>query len=420
MSKIPFFLGGGGGGGGGGLGGISDAPSDGWLKDVSVAERSAARRAAMRELKPLLCELCKEACASQPEDLVGFFVNALERRPVFLSPLYHMERVGAVGGSMGSFEPPPDRASFDELVADVRARLVAPVDQSQFKVDHAFHNAKVERLELPAWWLPEDKWELVWFDDFNYVGLPDPRRWGFQTSCNRWVHDSTHQELQHYTAGRKENAWVQDGVLRITACRERLGGCDYTSARLHTQHKGDWLYGRVDICAKLPPCKRGLWPALWLLPTDSKYGRWPQSGEIDLMEHVGWTTPGTIYSSVHTAARNHGTRSHSQKKNCIPSAHDRFHVYSLIWREDGMDLCIDGVEVHSLGKGDTGKKGDAPWRDWPFDQRFFLLINLAVGGKWGGLHGVDESAFPVSLEIAYVRVYQQRQHKASNGQPKAA
>ncbi|KAJ1453542.1 hypothetical protein M885DRAFT_274848 [Pelagophyceae sp. CCMP2097] len=193
----------------------------------------------MRELKPLLCELCKEACASQPEDLVGFFVNALERRPVFLSPLYHMERVGAVGGSMGSFEPPPDRASFDELVADVRARLVAPVDQSQFKVDHAFHNAKVERLELPAWWLPEDKWELVWFDDFNYVGLPDPRRWGFQTSCNRWVHDSTHQELQHYTAGRKENAWVQDGVLRITACRERLGGCDYTSARL--------LVGRVGI-----------------------------------------------------------------------------------------------------------------------------------------------------------------------------
>ena len=156
------------------------------------------------------------------------------------------------------------------------------------------------------------------------------------------------------------------------------------------------MYGRIDVCARLPPCRRGLWPALWLLPTESKYGRWPKSGEIDLMEHVGWGQPGTVHTSVHTASRNHRTRTHSQRTTVIKDAHDKFHVYSLVWRKTGLSICVDGEVVHAFPR--DAVKGET-WESWPFDQRFFLLINLAVGGKWGGVKGVDDSVFPVSLEV---------------------
>ncbi|KAK7237841.1 glycosyl hydrolase family 16 protein [Aureococcus anophagefferens] len=379
----------------------------------------------MRELKPILCEMCKQACAGQPDDVGAFFVAYLEKRPVFLSPLYHLERFG----SMGSFEPPkaasprPDDEDRDPAPPP---RLPTP------RVDVDAHRLKVQRLALPAWWLPCERWKLVWHDDFDYDGPPDPRKWGFQTSCNRWIHDTDHAELQHYTSGRRENAWVEGGVLRVTARREPWGDHAYTSARLHTKLKGDWLYGRIEVCARLPPARRGLWPALWLLPTDSKYGRWPRSGEIDLCENIGWQPAGTIHTSVHTAVHNHRERTHSHAATTVADAHDKFHVYSLVWRPTQLLLCIDGETVHSFERGEapvrrskespgdddassraSGDSGatrgaEPECTDWPFDQRFFLLINLAVGGTWGGKHGVDDAALPASLEIAYVRVFQER------------
>jgi len=238
----------------------------------------------------------------------------------------------------------------------------------------------------------------VWRDDFNYDGLPDPKKWTFQTDCNKWVHDDEHSEQQRYTAGRLENARVGDGVLRVTARKEEKGGCAFTSARLAA--RCHCLYGRVEVCARLPPHVRGLWPALWLLPTDSAYGPWPRSGEIDLCENVGWKERGTIHSSVHTAASNHRDRTHRMATTVVDDAHDAFHVYALTWRPHELLISVDGATVHRVEREDSSSN------HWPFDKRFFLVLNLAVGGRWGGKMGVEDID-EASLEVAYVRVFRE-------------
>ena len=160
------------------------------------------------------------------------------------------------------------------------------------------------------------------------------------------------------------------------------------------------MYGRIEVCAKLPQHFRGLWPAIWLLPTDDAYGHWPSSGEVDIMEHVGWKEKGTVHAGVHTRTSNHRDKTHRTSSTVVDDAHDAFHVYSLVWRADGMDVFVDGDLVHTVLRSEEG--------DWPFDKRFYLLLNVAVGGKWAGKHGVDAAAFPATMEVAYVRVYRER------------
>lgn len=155
--------------------------------------------------------------------------------------------------------------------------------------------ANASDVDLSA---PMDKggWKLIWSEEFDYTGFPDSTKWSYDTEGN--VYQWGNNEAQYYTSGRKENAWVSDGVLRITALKEPMEGRSYTSARLITKGKGDWLYGRFEIRAKLPT-GRGTWPAIWMLPTDWEYGDWPKSGEIDIMENVGYD-PDTIVGSSHT------------------------------------------------------------------------------------------------------------------------
>ena len=155
------------------------------------------------------------------------------------------------------------------------------------------------------------------------------------------------------------------------------------------------MYGRIEVCAKLPPHHRGLWPAIWLLPTDDEYGHWPSSGEVDIMEHVGWNP--RAQSGVHADVEPPGQDAQDLYRSSGP-AHDAFHVYSLVWRVDGMDVFVAGTGPHRLRSE----------RGWPFDKRFYLLLNVAVGGKWAGKHGIDERAFPATMEVAYVRVYRER------------
>jgi len=148
---------------------------------------------------------------------------------------------------------------------------------------------------------PTGNYELVWSDEFNYSGLPDGSKWSYDTDGNAggWGNN----EAQFYTSGRLKNAEVKDGVLSINAIKEDYEGRKYTSARLVTRGKGDWLYGKVEVRAKLPD-GRGMWPAIWILPTDWSYGGWPASGEIDIMENVGYD-PFVIVASAHTQAYNH-------------------------------------------------------------------------------------------------------------------
>lgn len=236
--------------------------------------------------------------------------------------------------------------------------------------------------------------KLVWSDEFDYTGLPDSSKWSYDIGGSGWGNN----EKQYYTDKRLENASVKNGVLSITAIKENYEGLNYTSARLISKNKGDWKYGRFEIKAKLPK-GRGVWPAIWMLPTDWKYGGWPESGEIDIMEHVGYL-PDSVFGTVHTEAYNHVIGTQKGTRTARKDLTDAFHVYTLDWRKNEIKIFIDKEHYFTFH---NEKKS---YKEWPFDQPFHLLMNIAVGGNWGGKMGIDESIFPQSMEVDWVRVYQ--------------
>ena len=240
---------------------------------------------------------------------------------------------------------------------------------------------------------------LVWSDEFEENGSPDSARWSYDLgdgcpeNCG-WGNN----ELQYYSRDPK-NVRVEDGKLIIEAHKDSLGGKPFTSTKIISRDKGDWLYGRFEVKARLPRGK-GTWPAIWMLPTDWKYGGWPASGEIDIMEHVGYD-PGVIHGTIHTEAYNHIKQTQKEGKITIPDAQDAFHVYTVDWRKNQMDFYVDDKLYHTIVRD---PKDD--YKGWPFDQRFYLIMNIAVGGNWGGAQGVDPDIWPQRMEIDYVRVYQ--------------
>jgi beta-glucanase (GH16 family) len=242
------------------------------------------------------------------------------------------------------------------------------------------------------------EWELVWSDEFDYEGKPDPQKWGYDIGGSGWGNN----ELQYYTEG--ENAYVSDGVLRIEARKENYKGKEYTSTRLISKNKGDWLYGRFEVSVKLP-AGRGTWPAVWMLPTDWVYGNWPRSGEIDIMEHVGYE-PNVIHGTVHTDRYNHKKGTHIGESKYIEGVLDSFHTYAVEWYEDKILFFIDDTLYHRFSP--FVYTPDPGFQEWPFDKRFHLLINIAVGGDWGGAQGVADDIWPAVMEVDYVRVYQQK------------
>ena len=246
--------------------------------------------------------------------------------------------------------------------------------------------------------LSKTDWQLVWSDEFDYTGLPDPTKWSYDTDGNAtgWGNN----EAQHYTAGNPQNAYVADGTLKIVAIREIAGieGKNYSSARLVSKEKGDWRYGRFVIRAKLPT-GIGTWPAIWMLPTDWTYGGWPASGEIDIMENVGYD-PDTIVGSAHTQKYYHSIGTHKNGQIKCPTAYSQFHTYVLEWDAQEYRIFLDDEPFFTFKNEGTGSE------TWPFDQRFHLLLNLAIGGNWGGKMGIDDTKFPHTFEIDYVRVYQ--------------
>ena len=244
---------------------------------------------------------------------------------------------------------------------------------------------------------PVDKnWQFeaspVWSDEFDYTGKPNASKWGYDIGGSGWGNN----EAQYYTDS-ENNAKVDNGKLTITAIKEPFGGKNYTSARLVTKQKGDWLYGRVEVRAKLPSGK-GTWPAIWMLPTDWAYGNWPASGEIDIMEHVGYD-PNKVLFTIHTKDYNHNIGTQKGGSLVIPTAMTEFHKYRVDWTPYAVRGYFDDQLVFTFvneGKGSAA---------WPFDKKFHLLINLAVGGNWGGAQGIDDTIFPAVYEIDYVRVY---------------
>ncbi len=266
------------------------------------------------------------------------------------------------------------------------AALSAPVSaQNETERDHA-----------PA------GYAMVFHDEFDTDGMPDPNKWDYDTHRNEdgWYND----EAQYYARARSENERVERGVLVIQAHKEKLnrrefpdyGGQKYTSARLMTKGKAAWTYGFYEIRAKLP-CGVGTWPAIWMLPEKDGF-KWPDDGEIDIMEHVGFV-PGEVNQTVHTKGQNHSLGTHDLVKTQVPTACGQMHRYQLTWTPEYMVMGVDDVPRFGLVNN-----GDPAF--WPFDKPMYLLLNIAVGGVWGGEKGVKENAFPATMEVDYVRVYQ--------------
>lgn len=237
---------------------------------------------------------------------------------------------------------------------------------------------------------------LIWSDEFDGNQL-DPKRWeayvgnGCPGLCG-----FGNKELQYYTDD-SENVMVKDGKLIITARKQAKDKNEYTSAKVWTKGLESWKYGRIEVSAKLPE-GRGTWPAIWMLPEKNKYGGWPRSGEIDIMEHVGFDQ-GKVFGTIHTQSFNHMYATEKNDSIMVSDASEAFHEYAIEWREDRIDWFMDGQKYFTFHN--SGKNSD----DWPFDHRFYLILNIAVGGSWGGKHGVDDSIWPQTMEIDYVRVY---------------
>lgn len=239
----------------------------------------------------------------------------------------------------------------------------------------------------------DTSWKLVWRDEFNRPGLPDSTKWSYETGGHGWGNN----ELQFYTARRKKNARVEKGKLVIEAHKESFQNKNFTSARLVTKGKGDWTYGRMEVRAKLPR-GRGTWPAIWMLASTTPL-QWPDDGEIDIMEHVGFRQ-GYIHGSIHSKKYNHVIGTQKTDTIKINDCSTAFHVYALEWDSEHIDVFVDKVRYFRFANEHTGR--DA----WPFDQPFFLLLNVAVGGNWGGQKGVDPAIWPQRMEVDYVRIYQ--------------
>lgn len=239
---------------------------------------------------------------------------------------------------------------------------------------------------------PVKQYKLVWSDEFNYTGLPDSTRWGYDVGGHGWGN----HELEYYTANRLENARVENGKLIIEARKEEWQDMHYTSARLVTSNKAAWQYGKIEVKAKIPK-GLGTWPAIWTLADSIK--AWPDDGEMDIMEHVGYNQ-GTIHGTIHCKKYNHTINTQKGDTIKVADCSDNFHVYAIEWDKDSLNISVDDTIYFRFANEHTG------YDAWPFDNKMFLLLNIAVGGDWGGSKGVDETIFPVKMEVDYVRVYQ--------------
>jgi beta-glucanase (GH16 family) len=252
--------------------------------------------------------------------------------------------------------------------------------------------------------------ELTWSDEFDVDGAPNASKW----TVEEWLPGKVNAEDQAYTA-RSRNVRVEDGYLVIEAHKEDYKGGHYTSGRLHSSGKGDFLYGRIEVRARLPR-GQGTWPAIWMLSSKpfhyaSNCGEgtdwqgnddcdaWPNSGEIDIMEHVGYLQD-HVHSTVHTAA--YYWRIWNQRKGRIlmDDVSEAFHVYAVEWTPERIDIFVDDTAHLTYVNEGNG------WREWPFDQPFHVILNFAVGGAWGRAGGpIDDSVYPQKRLVDYVRVY---------------
>lgn len=226
---------------------------------------------------------------------------------------------------------------------------------------------------------------LVWSDEFNSPGVPDPAKWGYDIGAGGWGNN----ESQYYTS-RSDNATVSNGTLKIIAKKELYAGSNYTSARLLSKGKFSFLYGKLEVSAKLP-AGAGSWPAIWMLGDNFSTVGWPTCGEIDVMEQKG-SEFNRIYNTLHYAGRSGGSAIGTSY--LINNVTTEFHKYGLIWNSTSMQFLVDDVVYYTFQNASS----------LPFNQNFFLILNMAMGGNFAG--NIDPAFNSATMEVDYVRVYQ--------------
>jgi beta-glucanase (GH16 family) len=249
--------------------------------------------------------------------------------------------------------------------------------------------------------IPKGYARLVFQDEFSGTGFPDSTKWSY-CDKNNGIPGGVHQ---FYTKDRIENMYLEDGALNLVCRNDSFidnAGNMYpvTSGAIETRYKGDWKYCRIEVRAKIPYCS-GTWPAIWMMPTDDSYGYWPMSGEIDIMEHLG-NTPYSFYYTAHTAKYHNGSFDGTARGNHVvwSNAVSEWHVFALEWDENRIEWYCDGKLQYRI------RNNEDSWRAWPFDHRFYLILNFAYGYGWGTDGGYDLSGLPLSFQIDYVRVFQ--------------
>lgn len=238
-------------------------------------------------------------------------------------------------------------------------------------------------------------WTLIYSDEFTTDGLPDATKWTIDARPKGWING----EQQVYTDATHNNARVRNGNLVITGKKDFPTGnpdAPWSSARVISQGKMDFLYGKAEMRAKLPRA-RGSWPAFWLMPTTSAYGAWPKSGEVDILEHVG-NTFGKAMCAVHTENKNWTNGGNLGGNQLMPDVDTVYHVYGVEWSPDSLRFTHDGVGFYTYVNPQTN------WKDWPFDKPFFVILNIAIGGGMGGT--IVDADWPDSMQVDYVRISQ--------------
>ena len=234
-----------------------------------------------------------------------------------------------------------------------------------------------------------DNWSLV----MSLTKLVAPA--GLYGALKLAAMDGVITSFKNYTDGDSSNVFIKEGLLHIIAKKDAKAPKGYSSVRMN-QNKG-FLYGRLEVRAKLPP-GRGLWPAIWLMPDKASYGGWPKSGEIDLMENVGYA-PDSVHFTIHTEKYNHVKGTQKAAILIDSTLYSRFHDYALEWSPDSLVFFMDDKKVFTYENEHMG------YQSWPYDKAFHLILNVAVGGDWGGKMGVDSSVFPATMLVDYVRVF---------------
>ncbi len=238
------------------------------------------------------------------------------------------------------------------------------------------------------------KWKLVWADEFNKGDAPNEADWCYEEGFLR------NNEVQFYTKNRRENARIENGKLIIEARKDNFNGKPVSSASVNTNGKRFFLYGRIEARAKIPT-GRGTWPAIWMLGKNIGQVGWPKCGELDILENVGYD-PKRVHANVHTETYNHTKNNGKGNNILVNEPWSEFHVYAMEWYEDRLEFFFDNTRflVYKNEKKGVGS--------WPFDEPQYLIMNIAMGGAWGGQKGVDDSLYPHRMEIDYVRYYRQK------------